>query len=225
MAKHRLRDRKFRHDAAYRRAKKEQYAGRAVYKLEEIDQKFRLFKPGGRVLDLGCWPGSWLQYVVPKIGAEGLAVGVDLKAVTVEFPDNVHTFEGDVFKLRPSAFEKKFGAFTTVISDMAPHTSGDRAGDQHGSEELFLRALTIARGCLRPGGHFAAKIFQGPRFPEILRTMKDTFQEAKAFRPASTRAGSFEQYLVGRGMRPGAALTDDDVPTSSSHGPDDPGEA
>ena len=159
MAKHRLRDRKFRHDAAYRRAKKEQYAGRAVFKLEELDAKFRLFKAGGRVLDLGCWPGSWLQFVAPRIGEEGLAVGVDLKAVTIDLPEHVHTFEGDVFKLRPEAFVKKFGAFTAVISDMAPHTSGDRAGDQHGSEELFLRALTIARGSLRPGGHFAAKIF------------------------------------------------------------------
>lgn len=210
VAKHRLRDRKFRHDAAYRRAKKEQYAGRAVFKLEELDAKFRLFKAGGRVLDLGCWPGSWLQFVAPRIGEEGLAVGVDLKAVTIDLPEHVHTFEGDVFKLRPEAFVKKFGAFTAVISDMAPHTSGDRAGDQHGSEELFLRALTIARGSLRPGGHFAAKIFQGPRFPEILAEMRGLFQEAKAFRPPSTRSGSFEQYLVGRGLRSSALLDPED---------------
>lgn len=206
MAKHRLRDRKFRHDAAYLRAKKEQYAGRAVYKLEEIDDKFHLFKPAGRVLDLGCWPGSWLQYVAPKIGPEGLGVGVDLKAVSIALPPHISTFEGDVFKLKPEAFRKKFGAFTVVISDMAPHTSGDRPGDQHGSEELFLRAIEIARACLRPGGHFTAKIFQGPRFPQILRTMKETFQESKAFRPASTRTGSFEQYMVGRGLRTSARV-------------------
>ncbi len=206
VAKHRLRDRKFRHDAAYRRAKKEQYAGRAVYKLEEIDAKFHLFKPGGRVLDLGCWPGSWLQFVAPKIGPQGLGVGVDLKAVSIELPDHIQTLEGDVFKLKPEAFRKKFGAFTTVISDMAPQTSGDRPGDQHGSEELFLRALQIAQACLKPGGHFTAKIFQGPRFPMILKSMKDSFQEANAFRPASTRTGSFEQYMVGRGLRASAQV-------------------
>ncbi|MGB1700797.1 MAG: SAM-dependent methyltransferase, partial [Nannocystaceae bacterium] len=153
------------------------------------------------------WPGSWLQFVAPKIGPEGLGVGVDLKAVSIDLPDHIQTLEGDVFKLKPEAFTKKFGAFSVVISDMAPQTSGDRPGDQFGSEELFLRALEIARGCLRPGGHFAAKIFQGPRFPEILRAVKDSFQEAKAFRPASTRAGSFEQYLVGRGLKASAQAT------------------
>ena len=71
-----------------------------------------------------------------------------------------------------------------------------------------MRALEIAQACLKPGGHFAAKIFQGPRFPMILTSMKDSFQEAKAFRPASTRTGSFEQYMVGRGRRASAQLND-----------------
>lgn len=202
MSRPKLNDRRARHDPAYQRAKQSGYAGRAIFKLEEIDARFRLFKRGGRVLDLGCWPGSWLQYACEKVGDQGTLVGVDLKEVEIALPDNVQTFVGDVDKLRPEALRKRFGEFDVVMSDMAPHTTGDRAGDQHGSEELFLRALEIARGVSRPGAHFAAKVFQGPRFPELLRAVKDAYQEHKAFRPKNTRAGSFEQYIVGRGLRP-----------------------
>ncbi len=205
MARSKLDDRRARHDPAYQRAKQSGYAGRAVFKLEELDQRFRLLKKGSRVLDLGCWPGSWLQYAAERVGSDGRLVGVDLKEVSIALPETVETFVGDVDKLRPDALVKRFGAFDVVISDMAPHTTGDRAGDQHGSEELFLRALDIAEGALRPGGHFAAKVFQGPRFPELLRAVKAAFQEHKAFRPKNTRAGSFEQYVVGRGLRSSVA--------------------
>ncbi len=201
-SKRKLDDRRARHDPAYQRAKQSGYAGRAIFKLEELDGRFRLFKKGSRVLDLGCWPGSWLQYAAERVGEEGALVGVDLKEVEIALPSNVETFTGDVDKLRPEVLVKRFGHFDVVISDMAPHTTGDKAGDQHGSEELFLRALEIATGCLRTGGHFAAKVFQGPRFPELLRAVKASFQEHKAFRPQNTRAGSFEQYVVGRGFRP-----------------------
>lgn len=200
--KRKLDDRRARHDPAYQRAKQSGYAGRAVFKLEELDQRFRLFKRGSRVLDLGCWPGSWLQYAAERVGEDGALVGVDLKEVEIALPTTVATFVGDVDKLRPEVLVKRFGHFDVVISDMAPHTTGDKAGDQHGSEELFLRALEIATGSLRPGGHFAAKVFQGPRFPELLRSVKSSFQEHKAFRPKNTRTGSFEQYVVGRGFRP-----------------------
>ncbi len=204
-----LDDKRRRHDAAYLRAKRENYAARAIYKLEEIDQRFRLVKVGARVLDLGCWPGSWLQYVSGKVGPEGQVVGVDLKQVDLALPSHVTALVGDVDKLRPGAFARRYGAFDLVLSDMAPHTTGDRASDQHGSEELFLRALTIARGTLRVGGHFAAKVFQGPRFRELIRAVEESFGEARAYRPLNTRPGSTEQYLVGRGLRGRARIVDD----------------
>src|SRR5690606_33045516 len=100
MSRSGLGDKRNRHDPAYLRAKKENFAARAVYKLEEIDQKFRLIKPGTSVLDLGCWPGSWLQYAVQRAGDEATLVGIDLKAVEVALPSNVHTFVGDVTKLK-----------------------------------------------------------------------------------------------------------------------------
>jgi 23S rRNA (uridine2552-2'-O)-methyltransferase len=197
-----LGNRSVRHDPAYLRAKKEKYAGRAVYKLEELDQKFRLFKHKSAVLDLGCWPGSWLQYVVTKVSEESVVVGVDLKEVEIALPGHVETFVGDVFKIKPEGFVDRFGHFTVVISDMAPNTTGEVEGDVFRSEELFLRALEIARGTLRPGGHFAAKVFQGERFPELLREVKATFQEGRGFHTKNTRRGSRERYIVGRGLRP-----------------------
>jgi 23S rRNA (uridine2552-2'-O)-methyltransferase len=199
-----LNDVRNRHDAAYLRAKAENYAGRAVYKLKEIDERFHLLKRGQTILDLGCWPGSWLQYAVEKAGDEAVLVGVDLDEVELALPSNVTTYVGDVFKLRPESFVKKFGAFDLVLSDMAPNTTGDRPGDQHGSEELFLRALEIATVVLRPGGHFCAKVFQGPRFPELLNAVRRTFNEGRAYRPANTRTRSIEQYIIGRGKRPTA---------------------
>lgn len=201
----RLGDRRARHDAAYRRAKQDDYAGRAIYKLEEIDAKFRLIKPGARVLDLGCWPGSWLQYVSERAGEQGRAVGIDLRPVEIALAETVTTIVGDVELLKPEVLARKYGPFDVVLSDMAPHTTGDRGSDQWGSEELFLRALTIAQATLRPGGHFAAKVFQGGRFGELLGEVRRKFQEAKAFRPKNTRRGSKEQYIVGRGLRASAA--------------------
>ncbi len=200
-----LGDRRSRHDAAYRRAKQENYAGRAIYKLEEIDEKFRLLKPGARVLDLGCWPGSWLQYIAQRVGTQGRVVGIDLRPVEIALPEHVTALEGDVEKLKPGVLTRRFGDFDVVLSDMAPQTTGDRESDQWKSEELFLRAVDVATASLRPGGHFAAKVFQGGRFGELLRLVRRKFQEGKAFRPKNTRQGSIEQYIVGRGLRASVA--------------------
>ncbi len=201
MVRRGLGDKSQRHDAAYLRAKREKYAGRAIYKLQELDKKFRLLKTGGQILDLGCWPGSWLQYAIKRAGPEATLVGIDLKEVTLAMPANVTTIEGDVYKLRPAALVRRFGPFNLVMSDMAPNTTGNIDADIHDSEEVFLRALQIAHGTLRPGGHFVAKVFQGGRFPELIRQVRELFQHTKPFRPDSTRKSSREQYIVGRGLR------------------------
>lgn len=197
-----LSNRSARHDPAYLRAKKEKFAGRAVYKLEELDQKFRLFKHKSNVLDLGCWPGSWLQYVTRKVSEESTIVGVDLKEVEIALPAHVETLVGDVFKIKPEGFVERYGHFNIVISDMAPNTTGDVDGDVYRSEELFLRALEIAKGTMKPGGHFAAKVFQGERFHELLTEVRANFQEGRGFHTKNTRRGSRERYIVGRGLRP-----------------------
>jgi 23S rRNA (uridine2552-2'-O)-methyltransferase len=201
VARGRLGDRRARHDLAFRRAREEGYAARAVFKLEELDRRFRLLKRSARVLDLGCWPGSWLQYAAQRVGDGGLVVGVDLSAIEIELPPFVQTFVGDVEELRANVLLERFGAFDLVLSDLAPHTTGDRSSDQWRSEELFERAAGLARTVLRPGGHFAGKVFQGGRFGELLAGLRRDFQQAKAFRPPSTRPGSMEQYLIARGRR------------------------
>jgi 23S rRNA (uridine2552-2'-O)-methyltransferase len=196
-----LGDKKNRHDPVYLRAKAENYAGRAIYKLEELDRKFRLVKPGMHVLDLGCWPGSWLQYAVEKAGPEAVLVGIDLEAVELALPSNVQTFVGDVYKLKPDRLVARYGEFDLLLSDMAPNTTGNKDYDLPASEDLWLRALELAGATLRIGGHFCAKVFQGPRFAELLDALRANFQEARAYRCETTRKHSREQYLVGRGLR------------------------
>ena len=97
MSRPKLNDKSARHDPAYLRAKRENYAARAIYKLEEIDQRFRLLRPGMRVLDLGCWPGSWMQYAAEKVGDAGVVYGIDLRPVSVSFPANVQHAVADVW--------------------------------------------------------------------------------------------------------------------------------
>ena len=96
-----LADKSQRHDAAYVRAKQENYAARAVYKLEEIDKRFHLLRQGARVLDLGCWPGSWMQYAADRVGETGYVLGIDLRPVALSFPANVAHQFADVFDWTP----------------------------------------------------------------------------------------------------------------------------
>jgi 23S rRNA (uridine2552-2'-O)-methyltransferase len=196
-----LGDKRNRHDPAYLRAKRDNYAGRAVYKLDDIDKRFHLIKQGSQILDLGCWPGSWLQYASTKAGPEARLIGIDLDAVEVALPSNVETIVGDVTKLKLARLLERYGRFDLVLSDMAPNTTGNKDYDISTSEDLFMAALEIATAVLRIGGHFCAKVFQGGRFPQLLRETELRFQEMRAFRPEHTRKQSREQYIIGRGLR------------------------
>lgn len=204
--KTKLGDREARHDSAYRRAKSSGFAARAVFKLEELDKKFKLLVPGRRVLDLGCWPGSWMQYAAERVGAEGFVFGIDKRAVEIALPGWTASIVGDVDELDACALASDHGPFDVVLSDMAPHTTGDRASDVFHSESLFERALVIARTVMRPGGHFAAKVFQGGGFPKLLADVRAAFAEGRAVHVEATRSGSTEQYIVGRGLKAGARL-------------------
>src|SRR6187455_1225830 len=118
-----LSDRDKRHDAFFKKAKQEGYAARAVYKLEEIDRRHHLFKKGARVLDLGCRPGSWLQYASKAAGPEAQLVGVDRTPLDFTLP-NCRVLVGDIYDLAPSDLLGPLAAFDVVLSDMAPDTSG-----------------------------------------------------------------------------------------------------
>jgi 23S rRNA (uridine2552-2'-O)-methyltransferase len=196
-----LADRSNRRDRFHKKAKKHGFLARAVFKLEELDQQFKLFRPNQRVLDLGCAPGSWLQYARGKVGERGQLVGLDRGPLRGDVA-GARIVVGDVMTIDPAELLGDLGKFDVVLSDMAPDTSGIRSLDQARSEALFERALEIACEVLAPGGHFVGKLFQGPDFKKLTEAVRARFEQAKTAKPASSRQISIEQYVIGKGFRP-----------------------
>jgi len=180
-----------------RKAKKEQYPARSVYKLQEIQQKFKLLRPGQRVLDLGCAPGSWLMYAAKLVGVQGQVVGVDLKPLTGKLPANAVAHVGDVFDEAADFWSRVNDPFDLVLSDMAPNTTGSGSVDAARSFYLCEAALAVARKRLVAGGGFVCKIFQGEEFEQLAGAVKDVFKQHKIFKPQSCRKASKEIYIVG----------------------------
>ena len=202
----RLRDKRTRHDGFYKRAKGEKYPARSVYKLEEIDQRFKLFKRGQRVLDLGCRPGSWMQYAAEHVGPRGYVVGLDRQPLDIPLPANAAVVVGDVLTVDPALLcealpAEKASCFQLVLTDMAPDTSGVAFADQVRSTELFLRALDLALALGCPGSKFVGKLFMGDGFDETLALVRQRYQKSKTVRPQATRKSSRELYLVAQGLK------------------------
>jgi len=200
-----LDDRSTRRDRFHQKAKREGFLARAVYKLEEIDGRHEIFERGReRVLDLGCAPGSWLQYARQKLGDRAQLVGLD-RGPLHRPPPGARIVVGDVMAIDTAALLGELPAFDVVLSDMAPDTSGIRQLDQARSEALFERALEIAIAVLAPGGNFVGKLFQGPDFKRLTEAVRARFAVQKTAKPASSRQISIEQYVIGKGFRPAAA--------------------
>ncbi len=175
------------------RARREGYPARSVYKLQEIDERLGLLRPGQRVLDLGAAPGSWSLYVARRIGPSGRLVALDVAPLAVALPPAATFRRADVFEADWHAEE----AFDVVLSDMAPATSGQRTLDQARSAALFEAALELAERLLRPGGHFVGKLLQGPQLPALRTRLRAGFESERRMRPRATRADSTEIFLVG----------------------------
>lgn len=178
------------------KAHKEGFAARSVYKLEEIDRRIRLTRPGLRVLDLGAAPGSWTQYLAAKAGARGRVVALDLNPLRVAVPAHVVAAELDVLAA-PLASIAAHGPFDAVVSDMAPHTTGVREADAARCAELVERAIVIADATLRKGGTFVAKIFQGEDFERVRALLRARFDTVRVLKPEASRKESVEIYLAG----------------------------
>ncbi len=190
------------HDQYFKKAKAEGYLARSAYKLQEINERKRLFGAGARVLDLGCAPGAWLQIAAEVVGPRGVVVGIDLKEVREEIAPTVRTVVGDVYKTSPEELTGLAGAkFDAVVSDMAPDTTGH--GDHFLSVRLCRRALEMLPALLRGGGNMAMKVFEGEEYPALMREVQGMFREAKGFKPKASREVSREMYVVGRGYRGG----------------------
>jgi 23S rRNA (uridine2552-2'-O)-methyltransferase len=181
-------------------AKKAGFPARSVFKLEEIDHRVRLLKPGMRVLDLGASPGSWALYAAQKIGSGGKLLAMDLKPLEVTLPPHATFFEGDCLTLENEALST-YAPYDVVLSDMAPNTSGNRLADQARSFELFMRALAVASNLLRVGGHFVGKIFMGEDLPLARAELKKHFAGERLIRPEGTRAVSYEIFVIGTDRR------------------------
>ena len=194
-----LGDRRKRHDAYFKKAREGGFAARSVFKLEDLDRRFRLLRPGDRVLDLGCRPGSWLQYAQRVVGERGAVVGLDRAPLPTPLP-GVRVLVGDVYTMTDEELVGDLRAFDAVLSDMAPDTTGIRGTDQARSAALVEEALARAERLLAPAGAFVAKIFQGPDVAAIRKRMDARFSEVHLSKPDASRGSSTEVYLVGKGF-------------------------
>jgi len=188
-------------DFYFKKAKRHRYVARSVYKLEEIQKKYRIIRPGSRVLDLGCAPGSWLQYSEEKVGPKGVVVGIDLKDIRREISYKVIFIKEDMFELDPAALRKYAPAFDVVLSDMAPATTGIGFVDSTRSVYLADRALEIALRVLIKGGFFLCKVLDGEDFPAFLKKFRRYFDRVKIVKPKASRKDSREIYLLGMGKK------------------------
>lgn len=184
-----------------RRARKERFPARSVYKLKEIQKKHRLIKKGHRVLDLGCAPGSWLLYAAEQTGNKGRVFGIDLKTVTIDTPAWVEILTGDVLNRETPVWDGVDRNFDIVLSDMAPSTTGNRTVDAARSFNLCTAALATAEERLRSGGSFVCKIFQGEDFGTFLNTVKKVFRKTGIFKPQSSRKASKEIFIIAEGRK------------------------
>ena len=190
-------------DRFFQKAKKEGLRARSAYKLEDIQRRSRILRPGARVLDLGAAPGGWCQIAAREVGPRGFVLGIDLEPIA-KLPPPVHTWVADAFA--PELLDrlrKEAGApYDVVLSDLAPKTSGVRGTDEARSLALAERALELATEVLKPAGSLVVKVFMGGGFEAFLSTFKQAFGQVKIVKPeASVARGSKEVYLVGQGLK------------------------
>ncbi|OGZ24327.1 MAG: hypothetical protein A2896_01690 [Candidatus Nealsonbacteria bacterium RIFCSPLOWO2_01_FULL_43_32] len=191
--------RKDNQDEFYTRlAQKQGYPARSVYKLKELDEKYRLIRKGDRVLDLGCAPGSWLLYLAQKVGAKGQILGFDTEDVKIPPSANIVFIKKSVFDMTEADLKNKFNV---VVSDLSPKTSGIKFMDAGRSLEMAEKAFEIAEKVLRPGGNFVCKIFKNELSDEFFGQMKNYFDFAQRFKPKAVIKKSKELYMIGKGFR------------------------
>jgi 23S rRNA (uridine2552-2'-O)-methyltransferase len=188
-------------DHLTRRAKAENYPARSIYKLEEIQNKFKVMKKNDQVLDLGCAPGSWLLYAAKQVGNTGKVFGIDLKVIDIKLPANVITIKDNILNLDNNSFLDENKGFNCVLSDMAPATTGRKDVDALKSFELCNMALNVAQNFLALHGNFVCKIFQGNDFNEFQKNVKSKFKTCKIFKPESCRKQSKEIYIIAKGKK------------------------
>lgn len=191
-------------------AQKDGYRARAAYKLKEIDETFKLIKPGHIVVDLGCAPGAWSQYLRRKLSHSGNSVGaingtiISLDLLPMEHIEGVHYIQGD---FREEAVLTQLEDVVqgrpvdVVVSDMAPNLSGNSTTDGARVQHLIELAVDFAIHHLRPEGALVAKVFHGPGYDELVKLFRTHFKTVKPLKPKSSRDKSSETFLIGIGLK------------------------
>ena len=186
-------------DYYFQKAKTENYAARSVFKLQEIDSRFKILKSGYKVLDLGAAPGSWSQYASEKVGPKGRILGIDLQPIKLTL-SNALFIHADIRDLSLSEIMTRHGIappFDLILSDMAPKTTGIRITDQARSTELCQIALELSDRFLKENGNFVCKLFHSEDFESFRKLLKDRFTKVEVLRPKSTRKESKEIFFIG----------------------------
>ena len=189
-------------DSYFKKAKLEGYRSRAAYKLIELQQRFRLLRPGDAVVDLGAAPGGWLQVAAKAVGPNGKVIGVDLQAIKPFNERNIALLEGDVTAAGMQAKIKELiGApADSILSDLAPKLSGIRDADMAHCLDLNRTALQVAAELLRPGGSLLIKSFISEDLQIFTQELKQYFSSVQRTKPEATRQGSSEFYFYAKGF-------------------------
>ena len=186
-------------DKYFQKAKEEGYRARSVFKLQAIQERFKIIKKGDCVLDLGCAPGSFLQYILELIGSEGKAFGIDLQEMDIFDDSNITTYQGDAFDdelYKKIVQENDIKYFDTITSDMAPNTSGIKSVDSGRSFELNNHVVEVARKYLKKGGNLLFKAFPGPDHQLMIKRLKNEYSKMTIFKPDAVRKSSIEEYVI-----------------------------
>jgi 23S rRNA (uridine2552-2'-O)-methyltransferase len=191
---------KQRRDIYVRQSKVDGYRARSVYKLIEIDEKFKIFKGGQSVIDIGAAPGSWSQYAV-KVVKSGKIISIDLKEI--ELIQNTIQIKGDFMdgRVQQAIKDKLINKADVVMSDMAVNTTGIKNIDSIQTGELCKEAMIFSKKIISKNGFFISKIFMGGSFNEIIELGKKIFREVKVFKPKSSRKDSKESFIICKNLR------------------------
>jgi len=190
-------------DHYFHKAKKENFLARSVYKLEEIDQRFKILNRKDKVMDMGYHPGSWIQYTSEKVGPEGYVVGTDIREINTQLLklSNVKLFQKDILTINDLVELGVSDQFDVVLSDMAPNTTGIRSVDQDRSLILVEMVFSLLPKFLKPGGNLVVKVFESHNAQVFLKENKKLFSEFHYLRPKSVRSVSKEFFVIGKDFR------------------------
>jgi ftsJ-like methyltransferase len=185
-----------------KKAFKEGYPARSVYKLEEINKKFSLFDSSAHILDLGAAPGSWTTFLLKTLNQNAIVVSVDLKPLDNKIKDERLTFiQGDMQDKKIIKEIEEKSPFDAVICDVAPYTTGNKALDVARQNDLAFMAKDYAKKMLKNGGAFITKIFQGQEMNVLIKELKNNFEIVRTFKPVACRKNSIETYIIGKNFK------------------------